>query len=109
MKVQQIEVFFKDQSGGKYHGEEYSTMIQGKLVLCDECEGTGTEALHGDAIPQKELSQWTDEEQDHYFNGAYGTKCETCKGTGRITIVTKDCYQDILDKGDKFLYFNDWS
>lgn len=49
-------------------------------IVCPDCRGEGTHALHGLAITADEWAEWDEDDRETYRNGGYDTVCETCNG-----------------------------
>jgi len=64
--------------------------IPTKLALCNTCDGKGSQALHGIALTQDDLADWSQDEMESYCNGEYDTPCETCGGPGRVSVIDED-------------------
>jgi RecJ-like exonuclease len=70
--------------------EDVEEEIPTKLALCNTCDGKGYQALHGIALTQDDLADWSQEEKETYMDGGYNTPCGTCRGTGRINVIDED-------------------
>ena len=70
--------------------EDVEEEIPTKLALCNTCDGKGYRALHGIALTQDDLADWSQEEKETYMDGGYNTPCGTCRGTGRINVIDED-------------------
>jgi len=65
--------------------DETTHTFPSKKVVCPDCDGHGTvlnPSMRGHAYTQEEFSDFSDEEQDAYFNrgGMYDVTCPTCGG-----------------------------
>jgi hypothetical protein len=67
-----------------------------KYEVCDYCNGEGTRALGGACISGDALDDH--EFMSDYFNGAYDTKCEDCKGLRVIKVIDLDRMQPDMIK-----------
>lgn len=56
-----------------------------KFVICPHCEGHGTveHPAFENGFTHSEMMEWSPEEREHYFAGAYNVECSECKGTGK--------------------------
>ena len=64
-------------------------------MKCPLCKGTGTQTLHGAAIPMEEFMgpDWDDDMREGYTSGLYDHACYHCGGTGETTREGWDWYQ----------------
>lgn len=53
---------------------------------CPRCDGKGTQALHGIAIPMDQfMEEWDEQSREDYFAGLYDTPCSMCGGKGEMS------------------------
>ena len=55
-----------------------------KWAICDNCEGEGKHSKHLGAFTSSDLQEWTGEELEDYFAGAYDCLCSVCGGSGKV-------------------------
>ena len=77
-----------------YSADGDSIIMPASLGICPTCQGKGVQALHGAAFTHEQFSEWHDDERDAYFRGDYDTKCETCNGTGRVSVPDRSQWTD---------------
>ena len=88
--------------GEFYHedddGVEKPLELPMKWTICEECRGEGMslcDGMRGHAYSAEEFNRDFDEEERHsYFNGGYDTKCESCRGDGKVKEVDWDQLDD---------------
>ena len=68
-----------------------------KWHICPTCDGNGS---HSQRLGQLDLTEWSRSELTEYFNGAYDERCDTCKGSGKITGDQMDALDALEDDWD---------
>jgi hypothetical protein len=63
--------------------------------ICPTCEGEGKHSLALGVITSSDRDQWDDEDLDQYMDGAYDQKCQTCKGSGKVTAAQLEGYEPV--------------
>ena len=66
--------------------------VQEEWVICDECRGEGKslcDGMRGHAYSAEEFQESFPEDEDkhQYFNGFYDTRCDSCKGSGKVKAI----------------------
>lgn len=73
-------------------GNEVEVSVPGCWEICDNCDGHGKHSRHLGAFTQSEFYETFDDEEsrEDYFAGRYDTKCEECRGDGKIWVADID-------------------
>ena len=66
------------------------------MEVCDTCNGTGTQALHGLEVTDE--CREDPEFAEDYFAGAYDTVCERCNGRNVVEVADYDAMSPKLRK-----------
>jgi hypothetical protein len=61
-----------------------------KWSICYVCDGDGA---HSKRLGVINMEEWSPDELDDYFAGAYDSTCECCGGTGKVTQEQIDLYE----------------
>lgn len=95
---EKMTITFEDDDGVEHE-------LPGKFILCHTCDGKGSQALHGIAIPMDEFMgpDWDDESRQAYFDGDYDTVCPTCHGKRVMLVIDTDaCPKKLLKQYEAF-------
>ena len=57
-------------------------MAKIKWSICPVCDGEGSHSIRLGVI---DTEDWSNDELDDYFSGAYDSTCECCAGAGKVT------------------------
>ena len=63
--------------------------------ICPTCEGEGKHSLAVGVITSSDRDEWDDEDFDQYMEGAYDRRCETCRGSGKVTADQLEDYEPV--------------
>ena len=83
-----------DESG------EVTEALPARWEICHICEGDGKHSRHMGAITESDRAQWSEEEIQGYFAGAYDIKCDDCKGMGKTLVLNVEAISDPDTKRD---------
>lgn len=64
-----------------------------KWHICPRCDGEGKHSLALGAITSSDRAEWSDDEFSDYMAGGYDSRCETCRGSGKITSDQLEAYE----------------
>lgn len=71
--------------------EDIVLSLPAEWIICGICSGEGKHSRRLGAFTREEFDQeFSPEEQEMYFQGAYDSKCENCGGTGKVLVVDED-------------------
>jgi DnaJ-class molecular chaperone len=73
-------------------GEVTYARITYAWVICDTCEGSGSNSRHLGVIDPDTWNDWDDDARESYLGGHYDRECESCGGSGKA----KEMNYDIL-------------
>ncbi len=76
-------------------GDESSIRLPAHHEVCGRCAGTGTHcnpSIDGNGITSEEWADWSEEEQESYFSGAYDVTCEECGGKRVVLVPDVDAF-----------------
>lgn len=75
-------------------GDAIEVEFPSKFEICSRCEGHGKHvnpSIDSHGISEEEWRyDWSEEEREGYFNGAYDVICHTCKGQRVVAVVDED-------------------
>jgi len=75
-----------------FDGDEIDVI--GKWAICPACSGHGKVDVMGCITAEDRERDWTDEEWQHYLNGAYDAQCPVCDGDGKVIVPDWVAVQD---------------
>lgn len=84
-----------DQEGG-----ERELALPARWAICSECRGNGATSRHvecDDCYGEPggfTASEWADQDdefREDYLAGRYDRPCDSCKGTGKVLVVDREC------------------
>lgn len=54
-------------------------------IICPTCSGDGKHSRNlGSFSADQFNAEFSDDEQEAYFSGAYDSRCDTCNGSGKV-------------------------
>lgn len=71
-------------------GEVTSARITYEWVICETCEGEGSNSRHLGVIDPDTWNDWQDDERESYLNGRYDRACVPCNGSGKVKEMNYD-------------------
>src|ERR1700744_5970426 len=102
-----IDITYIDENG-----DEVSTSLPSKKIVCTRCDGHGTHlnpSIGSHAYSAEEFDEAFEpgsEEREHYFRrgGMYDVSCEECKGKNVVDVVDEDSCKSAEDKAHLAAY-----